>query len=448
MTVSGLAGALANTPFVIFIVETLTGSSGYYFGDDNVNSSGARNSTLHVGYRNQSNHTFAFYSNDLEDYAVSGSGSRRVMTNWLPNVSNRVTRRNGAIDVTLGNSEQLTAFTAPRIGRAFGTTYYTGTISELIVYKGDIGLQGVLAVEGYLAWKWGIPISASNHPFYTFPPSSVVPFLPTDITGCQLWVDASKDTTSNTGYVSEIPDYSGVGSGSASFQIAVGGTTAFSSFYTTGGTANYYGSTVTGPVYTTSNQIQLCNSYQNGLSVYYFGANLAASTWSMVWGTSFTQFAVVKSATGRWECSYTYANSNLVDIDTLQSNTNGYIMKMGTYQAKDTGIAANTSVFTGRGNGTTGWNLVVIGYAAGATAASNYSINGTTYTGATTGSTAAQYGAITSGGNFVLNGNWTGSAYSAADSACYLAELIHYNGNLSAADRQIVEGYLMNKWRI
>jgi hypothetical protein len=322
-----------------------------------------------------------------------------------------------------------------------------GAINELIIFSRNLTTSERQQVEGYLAWKWNVTlvVTIPKHPFYTFPSSSRVPFLPTDISGCQMWVDASRDTTSVNGYVSEIPDYSGSGLASSSFLPIPGGTNAF---YTTAGTANYLGSTVTGPLYTISNQIQLCNSYQNGMSVYSFGNNVAMTMSTTVWGTSFTQFAVVKSSTGRWRCSYNYGGSNLADIDTLQSNTNGYIMKMGSYQAKDTGIAASNSVFTGRGNGTTGWNLVVIGYAAGATAGSNYSINGTAYTASTTGSTAAQSAAITAAGQMVLNGYYDGSLYRAADTATFLAEVIHYNGNLSAADRQIVEGYLMNKWRI
>lgn len=164
---------ISNSPFILFVVETLTGSGGYYFGDDNVNSGGISNSSLHVGYRNQGQHTFAFYNNDLEDYNVSGSGVRRIWTHWLPAGSNRVTRRNGATDVTHGDSLRLLFWTAPRIGRVFGGNNYTGTIHEIIVLRGDIGLQNVQAVEGYLSWKWQVAL-ATTHPYYKFPPSQLI----------------------------------------------------------------------------------------------------------------------------------------------------------------------------------------------------------------------------------------------------------------------------------
>jgi hypothetical protein len=192
MTVSGLAGALANTSFVIFFVETYTGANnGYYFGDDNVNSGGSASSSLHIGYRSRGNHTFAFYSDDLENYAVSGSGFRRIMTHWLPeSYANRVTRRNGAVDATHGNTNRLLEFTAPVIGRVFGANYYTGTISEIIVYTNDIFLENVLRVEGYLAYKWNVQLDAA-HPYYKINPAHMVGgtgiVIPNNIPGLLVW---------------------------------------------------------------------------------------------------------------------------------------------------------------------------------------------------------------------------------------------------------------------
>ena len=192
MTITGLAGDLANTSFVIFFVETYTGSNnGYYFGDDNVNSGGATDSSLHIGYRSRGNHTFAFYNDDLENYAVSGSGFRRIMTNWLPeSYANRVTRRNGAEDVRHGNAQQLTDFTAPVIGRVFGGNYYTGTISEIIVYTNDISLENVVRVEGYLANKWNVQLDAA-HPYYKINPAHMVGgtgiVIPNNIPGLLVW---------------------------------------------------------------------------------------------------------------------------------------------------------------------------------------------------------------------------------------------------------------------
>jgi hypothetical protein len=228
-SVPGMAGTIVNTPFVIFVVETFTGSSGFYFADDNLNGGGATNSVLHTGYRSTTDQTFAMYANDLEDTTVSGTGNTRIWALYLPTASNRNTRRNGTVDVTLGNYNRLLAFTAPVIGRRYtALDYYTGTISEIIVYNQDIGLSAIQKVEGYLAWKWGLVANLdATNPYKTiniFQPnftnqaytSTILSksitnrlqnsFLPTQIPGCQLWVDANDIATvfSDTGGTTQI----------------------------------------------------------------------------------------------------------------------------------------------------------------------------------------------------------------------------------------------------
>lgn len=196
MTVPGIAASIANTPFLIFMVETVT-SGGYLFGDDNINNGGAYDASLHVGYRSLTNHTFAFYSDDLEDYAVSGSGLMRLWCFYLPTASNRVTRRNGAVDVTRPNYTRLQYFTAPVIGRVFGGNYYNGTISEVLIYPVDIGISAIQQIEGYLAWKWNIILS-SSHPYYGYKLIQSLPFYPTHIAGCALWLDGNDPAGTGT----------------------------------------------------------------------------------------------------------------------------------------------------------------------------------------------------------------------------------------------------------
>lgn len=291
MTVAGLAGALANTSFVVFVVETLTGSGGYYFGDDNVNNGGSTDSSLHIGYRSQTNQTFAFYGDDLEDTTISGSNIRRVWALWLPTGANRVTRRNGAVDVTLGNSNRLQYFTAPRIGRVFTGNYYTGTISEIIVYSTDIGIQNIYSVEGYLAWKWGLQTSLpATHPFSKFPPSSALPFSPTNISNCQLWMDATQDTSADNATITTILDRSGNGTNLTAI-----------------GTITFY------------------QNYRNGNPVYYFGGTRASNA-NFDWGTNFTHIVVSSSVSGSWLNSVgtltTYVGLGNWALTNINSSTN------------------------------------------------------------------------------------------------------------------------------
>jgi hypothetical protein len=77
-----------------------------------------------------------------------------------------------------------------------------GTINEVIIYNTALDPGQIQRVEGYLSDKWGSRASLPNsHPAYYNPTeiSDVVNFVPTSITGCRLWLDASDTSTINSG---------------------------------------------------------------------------------------------------------------------------------------------------------------------------------------------------------------------------------------------------------
>jgi len=149
--------------------------------------------------------------------------------------------------------------------QAPGNRTFSGTIYELILFDTILSLAQRQQVEGYLAWKWGIRTSLpATHPFYTYPPSSVLPFTPTSILGCQLWLDATQDTSANNATITTIPDRSGIGSDLTAI-----------------GTINFY------------------QNYRNGNPVYYFGGTRASNA-NFNWGTSFTHIVVSSSGSGGW----------------------------------------------------------------------------------------------------------------------------------------------------
>ncbi len=96
------------------------------------------------------------------------------------------------------------------------TTYATNNIAEIVIYNANIGTSGRQQLEGYLAWKWGLQGSLpANHPFKNYRPLANPPiptqvpnapfdldtvevFLPTSVTGCQLWLDAADSSTVTT----------------------------------------------------------------------------------------------------------------------------------------------------------------------------------------------------------------------------------------------------------
>ena len=157
-----------------------------------------------------------------------------------------------AIDVWIGN-------------QAPGNRTFSGTIYEMVLYNTALTLAQRQQVEGYLAWKWGIRTTLpATHPFYTYPPSSALPFTPTSILGCQLWIDAAQDTSANNATITTIPDRSGNGSNLTAI-----------------GTITFY------------------QNYRNGNPVYYFGGSRASNA-NFNWGTSFTHIVVSSSGSGGW----------------------------------------------------------------------------------------------------------------------------------------------------
>ena len=85
---------------------------------------------------------------------------------------------------------------------------FIGNIYEIILYNTALTTTQQQQVEGYLSWKWGLQTSfPGSHPYaYSYQYQSItrtVPFkatsssyfLPTAISGCQLWMDAADSTT-------------------------------------------------------------------------------------------------------------------------------------------------------------------------------------------------------------------------------------------------------------
>ncbi len=78
------------------------------------------------------------------------------------------------------------------------SNYFSGTISEVIVFGTTLTDGQRQSVEGYLSRKWGIGTRLLvTHPFYTIPPFNRY-FNPTDIPGCSLWLDGADNSSMNS----------------------------------------------------------------------------------------------------------------------------------------------------------------------------------------------------------------------------------------------------------
>jgi hypothetical protein len=132
----------------------------------------------------------------------SMSGSSLTITTFLN--GNTSTYSSGSGTPTLNPTYYTTSYARIGIGNyltidAGSGDCFNGNIYEVVVYSNALTEGQRRRVEGYLTWKWNKNSSLpATHPFYKFPSSSAVPFLPTNITNCSLWLDASAPNAFNT----------------------------------------------------------------------------------------------------------------------------------------------------------------------------------------------------------------------------------------------------------
>jgi hypothetical protein len=66
-----------------------------------------------------------------------------------------------------------------------------GLVGEIIYYTENLTTAQIQQVEGYLAWKWGLQANLPvGHPF-KYNPTTMRVFQPSDVDGLQVWLDAA-----------------------------------------------------------------------------------------------------------------------------------------------------------------------------------------------------------------------------------------------------------------
>jgi hypothetical protein len=290
--------------------------------------------------------------------------------------------------------------------------YWSGFICEVIYYTGTLTVAQRQKLEGYLAWKWGLVSSLpANHPYkttqvsFSFPfPSVISPsiltvaiprastnrpvFAPTQISGCQLWLDAADPQ---------------------SFTLSGANRT----------TVSAWNNKVPGGITTTTvSAPSLSGNFSNNIQTFRFNSNSITATLSSAVGTGdYALFALWLTINGGTEgvlsigpnggpaagIGYNGSYYNLYEWGQSESQyvaaRNQYVVQSGTR------ISATKTVYY-NGNA-----------AASASGAVNLT-NTTLYIGNGTG--------------FPINGE--------------IGEIIMYQGTLTTVQRQQVEGYLAWKW--
>lgn len=191
----------AQTTRTVFIVVKL-GASGLnrYFLQGNASISTNR---INVG-------VLSYFYSGITDLEMSYYGDGFYGTTGTPTIFNTSTIIcattlstnygifvNGTSQALVGGGTTRAFETGTTTTQAIG---YNGAgsasfdLGEVMIFDGAITDTQRQQVEGYLAAKWGLGMNLPpTHPY-----SSVIPILPTQISGCQLWLDAA-DTSTITG---------------------------------------------------------------------------------------------------------------------------------------------------------------------------------------------------------------------------------------------------------
>jgi len=271
-----------------------------------------------------------------------------------------------------------------------------GVINEVLIYSKNLTFSHRQQIEGYLAQKWNIGTSfLSTHPFYKIPPLSPLPFLPTSITGCSVWLDGMdplnngtppSDTTSITTWYDKSGNaYNFTASVAATYSSTFNAVNFTTSLYSSSYPANPTTETIFIVAYPT-----VITSSNGALISGYSGARAVWVGYSAGGGTTSAGIA----QTGVAWCTNTAAGTVPINTKTLITEQ----IKAGTSY-----IAANGALTFNTGGATFGTGTV-------------------TYLGREAG-TSYQY---------------TG----------YVMEIIIYNAFLSVIQRQKIEGYLAWKWGV
>jgi len=305
-------------------------------------------------------------------------------------------------------------FLAAMTGNIDGNRNFGGTIYEVLYYTTALTTSQRQQVEGYLAWKWGLTSSLTSNSYVKYAPSSPLPFSPTNITGCVMWLDGADRTNMSLSgsTISQWNDKSGSG-----YNV----TQATSSQYPTLATSKNGNTMVT---FTQSSSTFLSNaSFGNliatGVATYFLveynmtapSGNPGPIGWS---GSQLNNnYGVI------WQYNPGYVSGGTATNSGLQPyyTTTKYDVPFYSATPRINYLYIPNSGGTG-----------VIGYINGVASANTDSAN---YNGAT-------YAGYTFWVGQAINGYLSGN----------ICELLVFNVSLTTSQRQQIEGYLASKWGI
>jgi hypothetical protein len=294
------------------------------------------------------------------------------------------------------------------------SNYFSGSISELLIYASTLSAAQRQQVEGYLIQKWGLSAQTlSNHQYKLISPASVVPFQPANISTPLVWFDAADTSTISFSTGSVVARWLNKGSSGANATALVGSLTSG---------------------ITTLNGLNLVNCPASANLGFTVGIPNQPRAWfavfrltSQLTTTGTTQyFALINQTTGSGQD----AISGPMSPTNIATNT--YSIGEGS-----TGLGTNINTVTAPN----GFNVMKqYGYinSAASTSSNFITVNGSPMTLSTS---LAASGYTTTSVLYTFGDIYGGSG---AD----IAEVILFNTELTTPQRQQIEGYLGWKWGI
>jgi len=294
--------------------------------------------------------------------------------------------------------------------------FTTGNLDmyELLQYDGDLTRAQRLQIESYLAQKWGrrqqLPQGHPGTRGIVYPsqpiPTAIywrypTPFVPTNIGGCQLWLDGVDPAGTGTSPSNGATVSTWVDKATAKNATATGTST-----YLTGGGINFTGSSYF------LNQTFSQNLSQRSIFIVF-----QETTNSQYAGV----FPIIPTPSSGNDQSETNGLSSETTNNTLSFVGISYFSSVGSGNPLPKAIyydSMNGTIGSGYFNGTNATN-VTAGYTAG---------------------TCSGYG---------LGGRWQGGSMSGSyrlNGVIY--EILFFNTSLNTLNRQTIEGYLAWKWGI
>lgn len=426
---------------------------------------------------------------------VTGTFNNSIQSGWLNgspfnNVNFLDLQRNG------GNWQTGTVVAS--VGAFLPAYPMYGYIAEVLYYNAALSNTDRQTIEGYLAWKWGIQSSLPTiHPYFNQIRPFSRNFVPTDIDGCQFWIDpADRTTVTLTGSnVTAIRDKSGQGNSVAN----AGSTLTYAT--TMNGLP-----TILAPIGTANNTITTTNTSivrdtvnHSEFYVYRYSSTPSSSSQTItpqrvlfsggqflgMSGGSGTAISLVASSTtapATITLSSPANTTNLVinqvvsftsSFGGITSGTTYYIFSKTsnaitvsttswgtqytgiTNSAGGSGTAATVGTYFEENNNITGGNVVINSNISAFQNISSYDVAllGNTYVVGLVRQNAVYIltvnGAIvaTSLGN-QPNSNFSPISYQIfwGNQGANIGDVIIYNAALNVTERQQVEGYLLWKW--